>query len=58
MLDTTTIEEFKASLRGELIQPKDEGYDDARKVWNGKPAPTSPWCPLDQPLLQEAFLHQ
>jgi len=35
MLDTTTIEEFKASLRGELIQPKDEGYDDARKVWNG-----------------------
>lgn len=35
MLDATTIEEFKASLRGELIQPNDEGYDDARKVWNG-----------------------
>jgi FAD/FMN-containing dehydrogenase len=34
MVDTTTIEEFKASLRGELIQPNDEGYDDARKVWN------------------------
>jgi FAD/FMN-containing dehydrogenase len=35
MLDATIIEEFKASLRGELIQPNDEGYDDARKVWNG-----------------------
>ncbi len=34
MLDETTIEKFKASLRGELIQPNDEGYDDARKVWN------------------------
>jgi hypothetical protein len=27
MVDTTTIEEFKASLRGELIQPNDEGYE-------------------------------
>ncbi|UCF02449.1 MAG: FAD-dependent oxidoreductase, partial [Deltaproteobacteria bacterium] len=35
MLDATTIEEFKASLRGELIQPNDEAYDAARKVWNG-----------------------
>ena len=35
MFTTTTIKEFKASLRGELIQPSDEGYDDARKVWNG-----------------------
>ena len=34
MLDETTIEKFKASLGGELIQPDDEGYDDARKVWN------------------------
>jgi FAD/FMN-containing dehydrogenase len=35
MFATTTIEEFKAGLRGELIQPSDEGYDDGRKVWNG-----------------------
>ena len=35
MFDATTIEEFKTSLRGELIQPNDGGYDDARKVWNG-----------------------
>ena len=34
MLDETTIEKFKTSLGGELIQPNDEGYDDARKVWN------------------------
>src|SRR2546423_6125886 len=26
---------LKASLRGELIQPNDEGYDAARKVYNG-----------------------
>jgi FAD/FMN-containing dehydrogenase len=34
MLDEGTVEEFKASLGGELIQPNDAGYDDARKVWN------------------------
>ncbi len=31
-LDTSVL---KASLRGELIQPDDEGYDAARKVYNG-----------------------
>jgi len=30
-----TVEKFKTSLRGELIQPTDERYDEARKVWNG-----------------------
>jgi len=35
MLNDTTIEKFKASLRGELIQQSDERYDEARKVWNG-----------------------
>jgi hypothetical protein len=34
MLDKTTIEEFKATLGGELIQPNDDTYDDVRKVWN------------------------
>jgi len=29
------INTLKASLRGELIQPNDEGYDAARKVYNG-----------------------
>ncbi|MBI1940466.1 MAG: FAD-binding oxidoreductase [Acidobacteria bacterium] len=29
------IQNFKASLRGELIQRQDEGYDEARKVYNG-----------------------
>ena len=35
MLNKATTEEFKASLRGKLIQPNDEAYDAARKVWNG-----------------------
>jgi hypothetical protein len=35
MLNDTTIEKFKASLRGELIQRSDERYDEARKLWNG-----------------------
>jgi len=34
MLDEATVEKFKASLGGELIQPNDDSYDDARKVWN------------------------
>ena len=29
-----TVEELKNRLRGEIIQPSDNGYDDARKVYN------------------------
>ncbi len=32
--DEKTILEFKESLRGELIQRSDKGYDEARKVYN------------------------
>jgi hypothetical protein len=35
MLDRSKIENFKATLRGQLIQPEDAGYDDACKVHNG-----------------------
>jgi hypothetical protein len=34
MIDEETLAKFKASLGGELIQPNDKGYDDARTVWN------------------------
>lgn len=34
-MKSNTIDQFKASLRGELIQPHDGGYDAARKVYNG-----------------------
>lgn len=35
MLDQTKIDEFKANLRGQLIQPGDEDYAEACKVYNG-----------------------
>jgi len=35
ILDEATVEQFKTGLRGELIQPADPGYDEARKVFNG-----------------------
>ncbi len=35
VLDEATIQEFKTSLHGELIRPGDEGYETARKIWNG-----------------------
>lgn len=35
MLNDATVGEFKASLRGELIQRGDELYDEARKLYNG-----------------------
>ncbi len=35
MLTNKAIEDFKTSLGGELIQPGDENYDQARRVWNG-----------------------
>ena len=33
-LSAETIEEFKNQLRGELIQPEDPAYDEARKLYN------------------------
>ena len=35
VVDEATIASFKAQLRGELIQPGDAAYDEARKVYNG-----------------------
>src|SRR5262245_1970366 len=35
MLDTTTIDKFKAGLRGELIQRSDPRYEEARRLYNG-----------------------
>ncbi len=34
VLQDAAIQGFKASLRGQLIQPGDSNYDDARQVWN------------------------
>lgn len=34
MLNETSIQEFRATLRGGIIEPQDQGYDDARKVYN------------------------
>jgi FAD/FMN-containing dehydrogenase len=34
MLSETAISTFKASLRGELIEPRDASYDGARRVYN------------------------
>src|SRR2546429_184773 len=31
---TTTIEQMRAQVRGEVIEPSDDGYDEARKVYN------------------------
>lgn len=33
-MNEATIREFKANLRGELIEPGDKGYDAARKIYN------------------------
>jgi hypothetical protein len=34
MLDQSAVQDFKANLRGTLVQPADPDYDRARKVWN------------------------
>ncbi len=31
----TAVEEFRSSLRGELLTPSAAGYEEARRVWNG-----------------------
>src|SRR5438046_10607050 len=33
-LEAKSVAELKASLRGPVIEPRDAGYDDARKVYN------------------------
>ncbi len=35
MLNENSITEFKANLRGGVIEPHDKSYDEARKVYNG-----------------------
>ena len=35
MLNENAIADFKANLRGRLIEPSDKDYDEARKVQNG-----------------------
>ncbi len=33
--NSIALRDFRASLHGELILPDDDGYDSARRVWNG-----------------------
>ena len=33
-IDGTSVEEFRAGLRGPSLVAKDPGYDDAREIWN------------------------
>src|SRR5258707_11501100 len=35
MLNENPVAKLKTTLRGRLIQPGDEGYDESRKVYNG-----------------------
>ncbi len=34
-LDETALRELERSFRGQLIRPRDPGYDEHRKIWNG-----------------------
>jgi FAD/FMN-containing dehydrogenase len=34
-LDEAAVQQFKAGFRGALLRPGDDGYDAARRVWNG-----------------------
>ena len=35
VLDEAPVQDFTASLRGEVLRPTDEGYDETRKIHNG-----------------------
>ena len=34
-LGEPAVEEFKASLRGQVLRAGEDGYDTARRIWNG-----------------------
>ncbi|MDT3433729.1 FAD-binding oxidoreductase [Haloarcula sp. 1CSR25-25] len=33
-LEATTVETFSDQVRGDVLRPRDDGYDEARSVWN------------------------
>ncbi len=33
-VDTAAVESFASNLRGQLLRPGDDGYDEARTIWN------------------------
>ena len=35
VLGEASVQELRDALRGELLQPSDAGYDEARRLWNG-----------------------
>ena len=35
VLEESAVQKLEASLRGELLRPGDETYDESRRVWNG-----------------------
>ena len=35
VLGEASVQELRDALRGELLQPGDEGYDEAKRLWNG-----------------------
>ena len=35
ILDEGVVEAFRANLRGQLLRAGDDGYEEARKIWNG-----------------------
>src|SRR5215212_9181468 len=35
VLDDATVQDFAASMRGEVLRPTDDGYDEARTIHNG-----------------------
>jgi hypothetical protein len=34
-IERSALEELRGQFRGALLQPEEEGYDEARRVWNG-----------------------
>jgi hypothetical protein len=44
VLDDATVQDLKASVRGALLRPGDDGYQSARKVWNGMPPRRAARC--------------
>jgi FAD/FMN-containing dehydrogenase len=34
-IDAEALQRFAEGVRGDVLRPGDEGYDDARSIWNG-----------------------
>src|SRR5687767_3273702 len=58
-IDSSAVQALRGQFRGALLRPEEEGYDQARSIWNGSidplPAPMAGCAGADDGVAAERF---